>query len=35
MRFEAPTNERLTTIRADVERVVADAKAGLGAAAPR
>ncbi len=35
MRFEAPTDERLAAIRADVERVVADAKAALGASAPR
>jgi len=35
MRFEAPTDERLAEIRADVERVVAEAKATLGAAAPR
>jgi phosphomannomutase/phosphoglucomutase len=35
MRFEAPTNERLAAIRADVERVVANAKADLGAAASR
>ncbi len=35
MRFEAPTNERLAAIRSDVERVVQDAKASLGAASPR
>jgi phosphomannomutase/phosphoglucomutase len=35
MRFEASTNERLAAIRADVERVVSDAKTELGAVAPR
>ncbi|HEX6764554.1 MAG TPA: phosphomannomutase/phosphoglucomutase [Polyangiaceae bacterium] len=35
MRFEAPNDARLAEIRADVERVVADAKAALGAPASR
>jgi hypothetical protein len=35
MRFEAPNEERLAAIRADVERVVAEAKSALGAAASR
>jgi phosphomannomutase/phosphoglucomutase len=35
MRFEAPTNERLEAIRADVEQVVVEATAALGAVAPQ
>ena len=35
MRFEAPTEERLAEIRADVERVVNEAKALLGASSSR
>jgi phosphomannomutase/phosphoglucomutase len=34
LRFEAPNEERLAKIRADVERVVAEAKAVVGASAP-
>jgi len=35
LRFEAADERRLSEIRADVERVVAEAKAALGASAPR
>jgi phosphomannomutase/phosphoglucomutase len=34
MRFEAPSEERLAEIRADVERVVESAKAAVGATSP-
>jgi phosphomannomutase / phosphoglucomutase len=35
MRFEAPNEQRLEEIRADVERVVSQAKSSLGTPAPR
>jgi phosphomannomutase/phosphoglucomutase len=35
LRFEAPNEQRLTEIRADVERVVEEAKAATGATVPR